>query len=151
MSLKMEIFLQFFIGFLMFGLSVVVHAIGLDFIIRRVGRYEKLFKKVSKSLWKAWITSVVVLCIFTIHIIIMWLWAVLYLSYRCEPITSLSDTLYLSMVTYSTLGFGDIILEPSCKLMTGIQGANGFMLFGWTTAFIFEIVSRIYSREAKSL
>jgi hypothetical protein len=135
----------------MFVMTVIVHALGLDFIIRRAGRYERFLRKLSKSLWKAWITSMVVLCVFVVHMIIMWLWAFLYMLYGCTPLSSLADALYFSMVTYSTLGFGDIILEPSCKMFTGIQGANGFMLFGWTTAFIFEIVSRIYRGEAKSL
>lgn len=147
----MELLIQFIIGAMMIGVTVIVHALGLDVIIRAAGRYEDRFRKFSKSLWKAWITSVVVLCVFFVHIVIMWIWAVLFLVKDCSPLQGLSDALYFSTVTYSTLGFGDIVLDSSCRMLGGIEGANGFILFGWTAAFIFEIVSRIYRREASSL
>jgi hypothetical protein len=81
----------------------------------------------------------------------MWLWALLYLALGCAPLANLSDALYFATVTYTTLGFGDIILEPSFRILSGIEAANGFLLFGWTTAFIFEVISQLYRSEARSI
>lgn len=147
----MELIVQLIIGGVMIGGTVLIHALGLDFIIRHTGRVEEFFRKFSKKLWKALTSSVTVLLVFVIHIVIMQLWALLFMVWDCAPIESFADALYFSTVVYSTLGFGDIILEPSCRMLSGIEGANGFILFGWTAAFIFEIVTRIYRREVKSL
>lgn len=147
----MELIIQLIIGGVMIGITVLIHALGLDFIIRHVGNFEPLFRRFSKSLWKALISSVVVLLVFVIHIVIMHLWALLFMFRDCAPLESFADALYFSTVVYTTLGFGDFILEPPCRMLSGIEGANGFILFGWTAAFIFEIVTRIYRREARSL
>lgn len=64
---------------------------------------------------------------------------------------NLPDALYFSTVTFTTVGFGDIVLAPSIRMLSAIEAANGFLLFGWTTAFIFELISKIYAYEAKGL
>jgi hypothetical protein len=71
--------------------------------------------------------------------------------YECTPIVSLSDALYFSISSYTTLGLGDIILSESCRILSGVEAANGFILFGWTTAFIFAVVNGLYKREEKQL
>ena len=63
----------------------------------------------------------------------------------------LEKALYFSTVTYSTLGYGDIIIGEGYRMLAAIEGTNGFLLFGWTTAFIFEIISQMYKAEAKKL
>ena len=42
-------------------------------------------------------------------------------------------------------GFGDVVLDEKWRLISSFQSANGFILFGWSTAFIFEIMSSRYS------
>lgn len=145
------LFWQLLIGAFMIGLTVMVHAIGLDFIIRRAGRLEKPLSGIVARLWKPLVSAGVVMSVFCVHIAIIWMWSFLYLIHQCQPLHDFAETLYFATVTYSTLGFGDIILEPSCRMLSGIEGANGFLLFGWTTAFIFEIVSQIYRKEARAI
>jgi hypothetical protein len=147
----MVLLIQLTLGAVMIGLTVIVHAVGLDFIIRHTPSLEKPFRKFSKRFWQAMITSAVVVCVFFIHIIAIWLWTLLYLLMQCNPLGGFEESLYFATVTYSTLGYGDIVVEPSCRMLSGIEGANGFILFSWTAAFIFEVVSRIYRREAGSL
>ena len=77
-----------------------------------------------------------------------WLWALVYLL---NPmITALPDmetALYFSMVTYSTLGYGDVVLVGKWRILASIQAANGVIVFGWTTALIFIWIQNIYRRE----
>lgn len=143
--------IQLLIGAFMIGLSVAVHAVALDIIIRHTDDFEKPVRKLMKSHWKPVVTSGVVLAVFVSHVIIIWLWGVLYHVMGCAPLETFSDALYFAMVVYSTLGFGDIVLDESCRMLSGIEGANGFILFSWTAAFIFEIVGQIYRKEAKAL
>lgn len=43
------------------------------------------------------------------------------------------------------MGFGDLVLSEDWRLLSSFESVNGMILFGWSTAFIFEIVRQIYS------
>ena len=146
----MNLFMQLIIGGAMIGLTVVIHAITLDFIMKRIDIAGTILKRAVRYLWKPVMTSAIVVIIFATHIVHIWLWAWLYLALNCLPHDNISDALYFSAATYTTLGYGDITLEPSFRMLSGIEAGNGFLLFGWTTAFIFEITSKLYKRDINS-
>ena len=96
-----------------------------------------------------------------IWLVIMWMcigigveatiWALLYLF--SPAITVLSDfqtAFYFSMVTYTTLGYGDIVLTGDWRTLSSVQAANGVIIFGWTTALIFYFIQRIFKAENPS-
>ena len=148
----MSLFVQLAVGSLMIALTVAVHAVALDRIIRWAKPMERLLKRVSKAFWRPFMAAWVVVSVFAVNIVHIWVWAFLYLIYGCESLDGFSEALYFSTVTYTTLGSSDgSDLGQSCHMLTGVEGANGFLLFGWTTAFIFEIISQIYYREVKEL
>lgn len=94
---------------------------------------------------------IIVASVFTVHVAQIWLWAFVYLAIGAEPLNDFSETLYFATVTYTTLGYGDVTLEPSFRMLSAVEGANGFLLFGWTTAFIFEVIGQLYKRETMEL
>jgi len=147
----MNLLLQLLTGGVMLCVTVMIHAMALDYIIRHTGNGEKFLRRHKLHAWKPVAACVVVLAVFVSHVIQIWLWAGLYLQLSCAPLTNLSDALYFATVTYTTLGYGNITLENSCRMLSGIEAANGFIVFGWTTAFIFEVISQLYRRESKTL
>jgi hypothetical protein len=50
------------------------------------------------------------------------------------------------MVTFTTLGYGDVLLTGKSRILASIQAANGVIIFGWTTALIFDFIQRIYRK-----
>jgi len=70
------------------------------------------------------------------------LWAFTYLSLGALP--SFEEALYFSMVTFTTLGYGDVTLGESWRLLGSFEAANGTIMFGWTTALIVAVVHRLY-------
>jgi len=54
---------------------------------------------------------------------------------------------YFSMVTFTTLGYGDVVLTGQWRALASIQAANGVIVFGWTTALIFYFIQRIYKSD----
>lgn len=147
----MVLFTQLMIGAFMIGLTVAVHAVALDFIIRHIGYFEQPVRRIVKKSWKSLVTGGVVVTVFAVHVVIIWLWAGLFMAMQCSPLQSFSETLYFATVAYTTIGFGDIVLGESCRMLSGISGADGTILFGWTAAFIFEVVGQIYRKEASTL
>ena len=78
-----------------------------------------------------------VLMVITMQI---WIWAIAFLL--AGAIAGLEPALYFTTVAFTTLGFGDITLDPSWRLLSGITAANGFLSFGWSTAYMVELVRR---------
>lgn len=61
-------------------------------------------------------------------------------------ITSFLDSVYFSLITMTTVGYGDITLTGGGRTSSGMQAALGIVLFGWTTAIIFMAVQAVHLR-----
>jgi voltage-gated potassium channel len=133
---------QIIIGTLMIILTVVIHAVALDRIM--VSLEKNIFCK-NLIRYKTPIIVVAVLGVFVAHTIEIWAWALLYLELRAIP--DFEESLYFSTSSFTTLGFGDIILDKNWRFLSTLQGVNGFILFGWSTAFIFEIIMKLYRQN----
>ena len=57
------------------------------------------------------------------------------------------QALYFSLVTFTTLGYGDVTLSEQWRLLGAFEAANGIMMFGWTTALIAAASQRLYFRR----
>jgi hypothetical protein len=76
------------------------------------------------------------------------LWALVYLyDAQLEALPDLQTAFYFSMVTFTTLGYGDIVLTGNWRTLAAIQAANGVIIFGWTTALLFYFIQHIYRRD----
>ena len=81
-----------------------------------------------------------VLYILLIHTINVWIWACVF--YAVGAFAELEPSLYFSLIAFTTVGFGDITLGPDWRLLSGLTAANGFLSFGWSTAYMFELLRR---------
>jgi voltage-gated potassium channel Kch len=52
--------------------------------------------------------------------------------------------LYFSTVTFTTLGYGDITLQERWQLLSSFEAANGIILFGVSTAFVFVAIRKLF-------
>ncbi|MBW2665550.1 MAG: two pore domain potassium channel family protein [Deltaproteobacteria bacterium] len=68
-------------------------------------------------------------------------WAAVYLAVGAIP--DVETALYFSIVTFTTLGYGDVTLDADWRLLASIQAANGTIMFGWTTALVMAVIRRI--------
>jgi len=139
--------MDLFIGTVLICVTVIIHAIFLDVLISWIDRSSNGARLFFKSHWKVPLLVSAVLGVFVAHIIQIWLWAMFYLL--AGAIDTLEASLYFSTSTFTTVGFGDIVLDKQWRLVSAFQSANGFILFGWSTAFIFEIMSRLYERDSQ--
>ncbi|MEM9706451.1 MAG: ion channel [Pseudomonadota bacterium] len=55
----------------------------------------------------------------------------------------LETSYYFSLVAYTTLGFGDITLADEWRVLSGLIAANGFLIFGWSTAFQVDFLKQL--------
>lgn len=66
----------------------------------------------------------------------LWIWALVY--YWLGALPSLEVAVYFSLVCYTTLGLGDIVLPLGWRLLGGMEAANGLLNFGLLTALLIE-------------
>lgn len=71
----------------------------------------------------------------------VWIWATAF--YQLEIFVTLEASVYFSLVAFTTLGFGDILLPPDWRLLAGMAAANGLLNFGLLTAVLVEALRQI--------
>jgi hypothetical protein len=91
-----------------------------------------------------WVCGVVLL-MFIVSLLEVLVWAVTYLT--LNAIDGFEKALYFSMVTFTTLGYGEIVLDERWRLLASSEAGNGIIMFGWTTAIVITAVQRIYHNE----
>lgn len=71
----------------------------------------------------------------------VWIWAALYLILGI--FVTLEAAVYFSIVAFTTLGFGDVLLPQEWRLLSGLEAMNGLLMFGLLTAMLVEVLRRI--------
>jgi hypothetical protein len=104
-----------------------------DALARFTGRMVHVFANTCAII-------VAMLYVMLVQTINVWIWAVVYSL--IGVFDSFEPALYFSLISFTTLGYGDITLGPDWRLLSGVTAANGFLAFGWSTAFMIELVRR---------
>ncbi|QJF51197.1 potassium channel family protein [Roseobacter ponti] len=71
----------------------------------------------------------------------VWLWAATFVYMLV--FSSLEEAVYYSLVAYTTLGLGDVVVPRDQRLLGGMTGANGFMMFGLMTAMLTDTLRHV--------
>jgi hypothetical protein len=75
----------------------------------------------------------------------VWLWA---LAYRAiGAFVTLEEAVYFSLVSYTTLGFGDVLMPHGWRILAGMEAANGFLNFGLFTALLLDGLRQLRSGQ----
>ena len=99
-------------------------------------------------LTQAALISFLVVWMFLGIIVEAWLWALVYLFHPLiVEIPDMETAMYFSMVTFTSVGYGDVVLTGNWRLLASMEGANGVIIFGWTTALIFYFIQRSYENK----
>lgn len=73
------------------------------------------------------------------------IWSSVYLA--LGVVEGLEKAIYFSAVTFTTLGYGDVVLDGSRRLLASFEAVNGIIMFGWSTAIVIASVQRVYLRQ----
>ena len=134
---------QIALGLLLVLVTTLVHAAATVLALT-------VLKSVSRlsltHLWRALRISGLVLGMFMVSVLDAVLWAYTYLA--VGAIEGVEPALYFSMVTFTTLGYGDIALGADWRLLASFEAANGIIMFGWTTALVVAYVQRLSGPQA---
>ena len=123
------------------ALQVVAQAIVLS-AVRIIGRRLRGASELRRVFWIS--LGAVVPLLFG-HLAQVGLWAGFLVL--LGAVQSYDDAFYFSLVTFATLGYGDIVLAPDYRIFGALGATCGSLMLGWSTALIFAAISRAIDRD----
>jgi len=135
---------QLAISTLMVLLTVAIHGGGLVALSKllKLEERQEMSEHISPIGTQGIIfTFALVLGLFVIHGVEIWLYAALY--YIAGALPDLHTAVYFSTITYGTIGYDDEGMNRAWQLVAAIEGINGVLLLGWSTAFFVALVARL--------
>ena len=128
------------IGWTLMAVCVAVHASGVSAALRWLSRLPQAPQKFLAS---TWLFTRVAAWIILLHLVEIAVWGVFYVWQGAMP--DLQSAFYFSAVTYTTTGYGDLVLPAEFRLVGGVEALTCILMCGWSTGFFFAIVSRMFS------
>jgi Ion channel len=129
----------------MVTLTVIIHFTGLLILLRLLEAHGHRLNPHESRFGQGAVIILTVLGLFAVHAVEIWAYALCFLW--LGAIAGLEPALYFSTATFTTVGYGDIVLDPAWRVLGAIEGANGFLLFGWSTAFLMSLMRQLKSLE----
>jgi voltage-gated potassium channel Kch len=121
--------------------TVVIQALFMSAGLRTFKRIEE--HRPGAMARKPAITTVIWILFLLFPIILdVTLWATFY--YVSGALPSFEEALYFSTVTFTTVGYGDIVLGREWRQLATFEAVNGWIIFGWATALIMAVIQRLY-------
>lgn len=134
---------QLFIGTVLITANVVVHVACLVLLAGVISRISAAIGSEKTRRHLILLLVIAVLGLIAIHTASAWAWAVVYLI--VGEFNHFGQALYFSVVTSTTLGYGDITLSNQWQLLASFESMGGLILFGASTAFLLGITRQWFN------
>ena len=135
---------QLAVGIGMVLLTVLIHGGGIFLLTRslRIELRQEAERNIHPTSPRGMVvTMIVVFCLFVLHGIHIWAYAVVYRL--VDAIETFDQAIYFSTITYSTTGYNSEGLSAEWQMIAAIEGLNGFLMLGWSTAFFVKTVAQL--------
>ena len=126
------------VGFLLILFTIFVHSAATMMTYQMIFQKRHGLSKLQRVIY----VDVIVIVIMTATILEGILWAISY--HWIDAFQTFEQSLYFSLVTYTTLGYGDLVLQDDHRLMGAIEAANGVIMLGWSTAIVVFAIQKLY-------
>ena len=139
-------FWKILIAWALVAVTVTVHAAGFTLLLRSLMKWGG---KPPARFWPiTWLLIRVAWCLILMHLAEISVWGAFYLWSGCLP--DAESAFYFSGVTYTTLGYGDLVLPAAWRLLGPLEGLTGILMCGLSAGLFFAEVSRIYTSRMEA-
>jgi len=136
---------QFLVGGGVSVINIAIHALILAIIVR-VAQLAGAKPRSHPALFLAAVMVPIASILMATHALEVIVWSLAYAWAEVAPDDA--NLVYFAFVNYTTLGYGDIVPLQRWRLLGPITAMNGVLLFGWSTAVIFEVLRKTMERGA---
>jgi hypothetical protein len=136
-----NIFLPTVVGSATTIVTIVIHALALRIVIQFV-RHQRLLGRAGVHFWmNVSIVAGATLLAFAAHLAEIALWALVFVL--CGEFPDFAAAVYHSAENYTTLGYGDVVMSASWRLLGPLEAGDGMLMFGVSTALIFAVIANL--------
>ncbi len=120
---------------------MAVHAIGLGALLRNLMKPQA---RPPESFWPVtWLLVRVMWWLILIHLVSISIWGLFYFWQDCLP--DAESAFYFAGVTYTTVGYGDLVLPKPWRMLGPVEALTGILMCGLSAGLFFAVVTRIYA------
>jgi polyferredoxin len=127
--------------------TIAVHAVVMAAVVG-TARRALAWKHHRPQSWLATVMVAIVGVLMMAHVAEVIIWSFAYAIAGVAPADA--DVLYFAFVNYTTLGYGDVVPVERWRLLGPMAAMNGVLLFGWSTAVIFEVLRQAMRSRRRS-
>jgi Ion channel len=135
---------QWLVGAGVSACNIMIHALVMTTVVR-VAQTTAAQRSSRPTLLLIAVMTATVSVLMAAHASEVIIWSVVYAMVEVAPVGA---DLYFAFVNYTTLGYGDVIPVERWRLLGPLTAMNGVLLFGWSTAVIFEVLRRTMTHDA---
>jgi voltage-gated potassium channel Kch len=132
---------RLFIAAALIVATVAIQAIfmsaGLRVFRRLEARRPEYLRRYATLVTVVWIVYLLVPVLLDVA-----LWASFFTAFGILP--TFEEAAYFSTVTFTTVGYGDIVLGKEWRQIAVFEAINGWIIFGWATALMMAVIQRLY-------
>lgn len=136
------------VGLVLTVITVCIHAIGTAWWIGVLKRLTPSSNRYTRKVMPIRVLCLTALLLLLLHLVEVVPWAGLYLLLPDQvSLSTFEESAYFATVTYTSLGYGDVVIQGPWRILSAIQAMNGLLVFGWSTALLFAVVERIWGAD----
>src|ERR1044072_7878683 len=124
------------------SVCLLLHVAAILFMAEWLLRRREYLERSGARMRYAVVMILLFAGIMILHIIETSLWAVFY--YTRSLFSDFETCLYFSLTSYTTIGYGDVLLPQRWRLLGAIEGVTGVLLCGISTAFFFAVMTAMF-------
>lgn len=137
---------QFLVGGGTSFVNITIHALVMTIVVR-VARTTGMKKISHPSLFLIAVMIPTVSVLMVTHAFEVIVWSLTYSIVGAAPTDA--NLVYFAFVNYTTLGYGDVVPVERWRLLGPMTAMNGVLLFGWSTAVIFEVLRKALALQQR--
>jgi hypothetical protein len=138
---RLQMLSQLLFAWCLLAVTVAIHAAGLAFVLRALNR--PVAQRDLRFWMVTWLLVRVAWAFIVLHLAEIAIWALFYWWKKCLP--DAESAFYFSGITYTTVGYGDLVLPVGWRVLAAVEGLTGILMCGLSTGLFFAIASKYFT------
>ena len=138
--------LTLLIGSLALVINMMIQVVGIVLVLGYLLRHLDDHRSASGFRTETSVLGILVLALFAGHLLQFAIWALLFV--QLGEFTDFNLAFYHSVVNFTSLGYGDVVMSEKWRLLGGLEAANGILMFGLSAGALLATMTRLFRKRA---
>lgn len=138
----MTIIEQLLLGSVLLGLCLLLHVLCLVGAATLLARFGYRLRDLPAGVHSSLLIIGALAALVAAHTIEVWIWA--FSLVLLGAVANVTTAVYYALVTYTTVGYGDVILAPEYRVLGAMAAVAGLLAFGMSTAYLVALLTRLF-------